>query len=265
MLSLAQRLQDSSLLLWAYRGLGEVSFCLGEFPAAKAYGENSVALYDPQQRRAQTLVYGEDPAMANLAFYSMSLFLLGYPDRALQKSREVLTMARELAHSNSIGIASLFTAWVHSHRREHKEAREHAEAMIGLATEQGLPFWLALGTMARGGALVEQGEGEAGIAQIHQGLAAFRASGAEETQTYSLALLAEAYRKGGQVEEGLAALAEALEFVDRTGERFYEAELYRLKGELSLQSRSPKSEVTNPNPQHPAPRRRWSRRQRGIF
>jgi class 3 adenylate cyclase/predicted ATPase len=245
MLSLAQRLQDSSLLLWAYRGLGEVSFCLGEFPAAKAYGENSVALYDPQQRRAQTLVYGEDPAMANLAFYSMSLFLLGYPDRALQKSREVLTMARELAHSNSIGIASLFTAWVHSHRREHKEAREHAEAMIGLATEQGLPFWLALGTMARGGALVEQGEGEAGIAQIHQGLAAFRASGAEETQTYSLALLAEAYRKGGQAEEGLSVLAEALVAVEKTGERFYEAEVYRLKGELSLQSRSPKSEVTN--------------------
>jgi predicted ATPase len=251
--------------LWAYRGLGEVSFCLGEFPAAKAYGESIVALYDPQQRHAQTFVYGEDPAVATLPFYGMSLFLLGYPDRALQKVREAPTLAREQTHTHSMAFASYFTAWVHSYRREHEETREHAEAVIGLATEQGMPFWLALGTMARGWALVEQGEREAGIAQIRQGLAAFQASGAEETQTYSLALLAEAYRKGGQVEEGLAALAEALEFVDRTGERFYEAELYRLKGELSLQSRSPKSEVTNPNPQHPAPRRRWSRRQRGIF
>ncbi len=251
MLSLAQRLQDSSLLLWAYRGLAEVSFCLGECLAAKTYSENSVALYDPQQRRAQTFVYGEDPAMTVLLFYSQSLFVLGYPDQALRKSQEALTLARELAHANSMGSASFVTAYVHCCRREHEAAREQAEAVIALASERGLPFWLALGTIVRGWALVEQGEGEAGIAQILQGLAAFRASGAEEAQTISLALLAEAYGKGGQVEEGLATLAEALEYVDRTEERCYEAELYRLKGELSLQSRhvktgQDKSEVTNP-------------------
>jgi predicted ATPase len=99
--------------------------------------------------------------------------------------------------------------------------------------------------MARGWALVEQGEGEAGIVQIRQGLAALRASGMEEIQTYSLARLAEAYGNGGQVEEGRAALAEALECVDRTEERCYEAELYRLKGTLTLQSQvpGPKSQV----------------------
>src|SRR5262249_53873120 len=113
MLSLAQRLPDPSLLLWAYRGLGEVSFCLGEGLAAKTYSENGVALYDPQQRRTQTFLYGEDPAMAVLLFYSANLFLLGYPDRALQKVREALTLARELAHANSMGIASFFVAWVH--------------------------------------------------------------------------------------------------------------------------------------------------------
>jgi predicted ATPase/class 3 adenylate cyclase len=235
MLSLAQRLQDSSLLLWAYKELAEVSFCLGECLTAKTYSENSVALYDPQQRRAQTFVYGEDPAVATLPFYSLSLFLLGYPDQALRKSREALTLARELAHANSMAFASLTTAVVHSYRREPEEAREHAEAVIDLATEQGMPFWLALGTLVRGWALVEQGDREAGITQIRQGLAAYRAAGTMEHLTYILALLAQAYRKGGQVEEGLAAVAEALEFVDRTGERYYEAELYRLKGTLTLQ------------------------------
>jgi len=197
-----------------------------------------MALYDPQQRRAQTFAYGEDPAITALPFYSMSLFLLGYPDQALQKVREALTLARDLAHANSMALAPFVTAVVHCYRREHEEAREHAEAAIALATEQGLPFWLALGTLARGWALVEQGEAESGIVQIRQGLAAHRASGAVESQTHMLALLAEAYGKGGQVEEGLATLAAALEFVDRTGERYYEAELYRLKGELTLRQSS---------------------------
>jgi DNA-binding winged helix-turn-helix (wHTH) protein/predicted ATPase len=236
MLSLAQRLQDPSLLLWAYRGLQEASLFLGECLTAKTYGESGAALYDPHQRRAQTFVYGEDPAMATLPFYGSSLFLLGYPDQALRKSREALTLARELAHANSLAFAFHIIGLVHCYRREGEEAREQAEATIALTTEQGLPFWLALGTMGRGWALVEQGEGEAGIAQIHQGLAAFRASGGEQMQTYSLARLAEAYGQGGQVEEGLAALTEALDFVDRTEERFYEAELYRLKGELMLQN-----------------------------
>jgi predicted ATPase len=135
-----------------------------------------------------------------------------------------------------MAFASFSTAYVYCFRREHEAAKEQAEALIALTTEQGLPFWLALGTLVRGWALVEQGEAEAGIAQIHQGLTAFRASGGEQTKTYSLARLAEAYGKGGQVKEGLAVVAEALAFADRTEERCYEAELYRLKGELTLQS-----------------------------
>ena len=99
--------------------------------------------------------------------------------------------------------------------------------------------------MYRGWALAQQGQEEEGIAQIRQGLAASRATGARVGWSYWLALLAEVYGKAGQVEEGLPLLAEALPVVDKTGERFYEAELYRLKGELTLQSsaQSPESKV----------------------
>ena len=109
--------------------------------------------------------------------------------------------------------------------------------MIALCTDQGIPFFLAIGTILRGWALAEQGQGEEGVIQMHQGMASFRATGAEAMTPYYLALLAEAYGKGGQTEEGLNMLAEALALVDRTGERYYEAELYRLKGSLTLQSR----------------------------
>jgi predicted ATPase len=91
----------------------------------------------------------------------------------------------------------------------------------------------------RGWALAATGQGEAGIAQLCQGLTAARATGAEILRTYYLALLVDAYQTGGQREAGLAVLVEALAQVEKTEERFWEAELYRLKGELLLQEREP--------------------------
>jgi predicted ATPase len=115
--------------------------------------------------------------------------------------------------------------------------------------------FLAYGTLYRGWVLAEQGEVEEGIAQMQQGLAALRATGAELARPSYLTMLAAAYRKVGQVEEGLAVLAEALALVNKTGGRVGEAELYRLKGELSLQSevRSPRPEATNPQSPTPNP------------
>jgi predicted ATPase len=113
--------------------------------------------------------------------------------------------------------------------------QEHAEAAIALCKEHGFPYWLAEGTILRGWALAEQGQGTEGIAQLREGLAVYQATGAELGQSYWLDLLAEAYGKVGQVKEGLTALAEALALGNQSGERFYEAELYRLKGELTLQ------------------------------
>ena len=117
---------------------------------------------------------------------------------------------------------------------------------MALATEQGFPHWLALGTILQGWVLAEQGE--AGTVLMRQGMAAWRATGAELARPYFLALLAEACEKGGQVEEGLSVLAEALTAVHKTGERLYEAELYRLQGELLLQSggQGLESGVSNP-------------------
>jgi predicted ATPase len=109
---------------------------------------------------------------------------------------------------------------------------------MALSAEQGFPVWLGFGTFFKGWALVEQGQREEGIAQLRQGMAAMRATGAELYQPYCLALLAEAYEKVGQAEEGVSVLTEALAIVHKNGERWYEAELYRLKGELTLKQSS---------------------------
>src|SRR5207253_410690 len=117
--------------------------------------------------------------------------------------------------------------------------KERAEAEVALATEQGLPLWLPWGMIFGGRVLVEQGQGEAGMAQMRQAVTAFEAIQSRLLRPYCLALLAEAYGKVRQTEAGLAVLAEALTVAHENGERQYEAELYRLKGELLLKQDVP--------------------------
>ncbi|NOT56580.1 MAG: hypothetical protein HOP18_18430 [Deltaproteobacteria bacterium] len=124
----------------------------------------------------------------------------------------------------------------HQFLHEPQAVQQDAEALVTLSNEQGFSALSAGVMVRRGWALAERGQEGEGIQQIHQGMAAHRATGVELYRPHHLALLAEAYEKTGQVEEGLQALAEALTVVDKNGERFYEAELYRLKGKLTLQA-----------------------------
>jgi predicted ATPase len=172
-----------------------------------------------------------------------NLWLLGYMDRALQRGYETLTLAQELSHPFRLAFALIYIVRVHQLRREVQTTREQAEALMGLGTEQGFTTATELGRFWKGWALAEEGQ-EEGIGRMQQGIAGFRATGTLILSSF-LGLLAESCGKGGRTEEGLAAVAEALALVDETGERFWEAELYRLKGTLTLQSKvqGPKSYV----------------------
>ena len=257
LLSLAQNRPDLDLLLPAHLMQGLVLFELGELPAAHAHLEQSLNLSDPQKYRPDrfsAVLYGEDPLVIGLSYTALALWYLGYPAQAQKSIHAALTLAHALAYPFSLAFALHFAALVHRFRGEGQATQERAEAVMALSHEQGFPFWSADGAILRGWALTEQGQGEEGVAQLHQGLAAYRTTGAKLAWPYFLALLAEAYEKVGQAEEGLTVLAEALATGQRTGERMYEAELYRLKGELTLAQSSVQSlasSVTNPQP--PAP------------
>jgi class 3 adenylate cyclase/predicted ATPase len=238
LLGLAQREQDLALLVEAYWGLGSTLFHLGELGAAQAHLKQCLALYDAQRHRSLVFLYGIEPGVFGLSYAAWALWHLGYPDQALQKSEAARTLAQELSYPLSLAAARVFAALSHQLRRDRALTHEWAEAGITLAREHGFPQWLGRGAILQGWARAEQGQNEEGITQIRQGLATHQAVGAGIFHSYFLALLAEAYGKAGQAEDGLAALAEALTVVDNSGERFYEAELYRLKGELTLQQSS---------------------------
>ncbi|HEY7495904.1 MAG TPA: AAA family ATPase [Candidatus Tectomicrobia bacterium] len=231
-LPLARRVQAPALLLVAHRVLGQTLAFLGEFATAQGHLERGLTLYDPEQHGAFTALYGQDQGVICRSWAALTLWSLGYPEQALRHSREALTLARELAHPFSLAVAMCFAGKLCQLRRDVQAAQERAVAEIALCTEQGFAHYLARGTILQGWTMAEHGQETAGLAQMRQGLAAYQATGSAVFRPYYLAFLAEAHGKVGQAGEGLTLLDEALATVHKTGERFYEAELYRLKGEL---------------------------------
>jgi predicted ATPase len=226
------------MLLAAYRAVGTTFFYLGAAASALTHLRQGLAFYDPHQHRASVFLYGDDSGVVCCSHAAWTLWCLGYPDQALARSQEAVTLAQQSPHPVSLSHILCAAARFHQFRREVSDVQEHAEATIRVAQEQGFVLWMAVGSLIRGWALVQQGQVKEGIEQLNQGFIAFRATGAEINQSYFLALLAEAHGTMGQPEAGLTVLTEALTHVDSTGERWYEAELHRLKGALLLQQSS---------------------------
>jgi predicted ATPase/class 3 adenylate cyclase len=238
LLRLAQRAQETALLLEAHNCLGRILSFLGDLTAAQEHLEQSLRLYDAQQHQSLTSLYGFNPRVFCLGRVAINLWLLGYPDRAVQRSQDALTLAQELAHLPSVGYALMCAAFLHQLRREGPVVHERTGALMRLASEQGFQFYVGMSISLQGWALAEQGQREEGITQMRQGQAVNRAMGAQLGESAYLAWLAEGCGKGGHPEEGRTVLDEAVAVVQEQGERFWEAELYRLKGELVLQAGS---------------------------
>jgi TOMM system kinase/cyclase fusion protein len=238
LLTLAQQVQDSAMLVASHRALGTTSFFLGAIATAHTHFTQGIALYDPQQHRAAAFLYGEDAGVICHTFSALALWYLGYADQGMRRNVQTLILAQQIAHPFSLSIVLTFTAVFHQLRREGRATQEHAEAAMSLTKEQGFPHWRVISSILRGWTLAQPRQAEEGIEQINQGLRAYRSTEAELWQPYLLALLVEAHGMQGESEEGLRALAEALTLAETTGERWCESELYRLKGELLLQQNS---------------------------
>jgi predicted ATPase len=222
LLTLAQHRQDPMSLQGAHFALGSMLLYLGEFPLSRQQWEQSLALYDPQQHRAYTVLFGWDLGVFGRAQAPHALWALGYPDQALAMNREALTLAQELSHPFSLAVALDYAAMLYQLRRERHAVQERASAAMALCAEQGFAYYLAWGTTIQGWAQVAPSQDEAGLAQIRRGLDALRATGAALRLPYYLALLAEACGQTGRTAAGLTLLAEALAQVHKTGESWTE-------------------------------------------
>jgi predicted ATPase len=235
LLRLAHRAHDAALAVLAHYALGGASFYLGALPAARQLLEAGLALYTPDHRRALVFHMGQDLGVSCGAFAAWALWGLGYPDQALARLHETLALAHALSHPLSLAFARVFAAFIYQGRRDVRAVYAQAEAAAALSATQGFPQWAAVGMCGRGWALAMQSQGAEGIAQIRQGIAAYRATGAAILVPWFCLLLAEVSERFGHTEEGLQALAEAYTLVEQHEERWWEAEVHRLRGVLLLQ------------------------------
>jgi predicted ATPase len=234
LMRLAERTTDPTRLLEAHGALGQTLFQLGEYAAAWQHLEQGIALIDAIAQRALVLRHADAPAVVFLSFAALTLWCLGYPAQAVQRSQEALALAHALDSPFSLAAAQHYAAFLYRHRHETLAVQTVAGALLTLATAQGFPLYVGYGTYWRGWACAMRGEGEAGLVHMRQGLAAVLATGQMLARPFCLVLLAEVAVHVGQIEEGLRLVAEALAAFEHSGRGDLLAEAYRLQGVLLL-------------------------------
>ncbi len=234
LLDMAQRIQDSVLLVEAHYALGVTCFWMGEFDPARKLLEQGIKQYDANRHHSHIMLFGQDEGVVCLCRAALALWYLGYPDQALTRGTEALTLAQQLSHPASLAYILYWLAFLYHQRRDLQKTQEWTDASIELSTEQGFAYWPPLGMILQGWVLTEDRQVSEGIHRIRHGLAALQATGNQIQRAYSLGLLANAYKQLGQISEGLTVLDDALTAVDKTGGRWAEAELHLIKGELLM-------------------------------
>jgi len=232
LLDLARPSGDRDRLLIAHGFMGIILFWTGDLAGAHTHFEQAADYFDPPRQRHITEFYGMDIATGCSGYAAFPLWMLGFPDQALLRTRRALSLAQERGHLSSSAMAHNHAAAGHLLRREPEIARELLEAGLALANEHGFGLWIALDNVALGRALAQSGQEPQGIARMEEGLKAARARGSRVEITQGA--LAQAYGKTGRVAEGLRLIEESLATVAGIGQKSAEPELHRIKGELLL-------------------------------
>jgi predicted ATPase len=232
LIALSEHRTDRETKLLAYRCLGTSELFLAEFSRALHHLRQALTYYSRAEHRPPTLS-PYDIRVVCESFVAWTLQMLGHADQALAQSRHALAYARELLQPYTLAFALHVNCVFHQLRGDGLELQERSQELVALASEQGYPHFVGTGTCFRGWAKVAAGGPivEA-INELRRGLAAKRATGADVKIPYYFGLMADAHRRIGRTSEGLTLLSEALELVERTDERWFEAELCRLRGEV---------------------------------
>lgn len=232
LIELAQQSQEPVLQAEAPRALGMALWHQGAFTTAQQHFEEGMAAYDPNLHVRYLQLSGQDPGMICTAYTAWGMWMLGYPTQAAARLERCLALAQTFEHPFTLIYALQYAAVFHQFRRDAATTLAHADAIIALAQQHSFTYYLGWGAMLRGWAQVQQGQ-PAGIVELQQGLTSWQATGATLARHYYYGLLADAYLTLGQPQAGLSAVADGLATIPSSG-RFWEAELYRLQGELLL-------------------------------
>jgi predicted ATPase len=211
----------------------------GNIAAGRAHFDQAIALYDPAEHRPLATRFGQDVGMVTLSHRSIALWLLGYPQAALRDTDDALKNAREIGQAATLMFALAYAAIPYTLYGNHAAAAAQAQELAVLAEEKGSPLWKALGVMSQGNVLALAGRASDAIEMLSSGIAAFRTTGATLHLPLHLPHLARAHAELGQFEEAWRCIGEAMTAVETTKEKWCEAEVHRVAGEIALRSPEP--------------------------
>ena len=205
-------------------------YFLGEFVAAQALFEQCEDLIDPKYRVVSPT--SEDERVIMLGQVAQNVACLGCLDQARARAKQALSEVRLLQHTHTLAFALNFACMVEWFAGSPHDVQRHANELVALSNEHGFPFWLARGIVHQGGSVAALGQAQEGVALLKTGLSMYRATGTVATMPLALMLLMQACFKLGGLVECQDYLTEASQLIEATEERYAEAELHRLQGDL---------------------------------
>jgi predicted ATPase len=200
------------------------------------HSDRAAALHNPAEHRTVAARFGQDNGVAILAYRSLGSWLLGYPAESLADIENAVKAAREMGQAATLMFALTHTALTHLVSRNYAAAQGEAEELAAVAGDKGALFWKAIGTMAQGWVFALTGKASDALDLLTSGLGAFRSTGSTLWMPLHMSCLAITYRDLDRVDEAWRCVSEAMTAIETTGERWYEAEVLRVGGEIAIMS-----------------------------
>ena len=239
-LALAEKQKTSGPLVFGHSFLGAALLLAGDFAEARAHLDQGIALYDPAEHRPLAMRFGQDPKVATLYFRSKALWLLGHPEAARADINQALTGAHESGHAVSLLWALASSSFfVDSYCGNYTTANARVDELVALADEKDVALWKAAGMLGRGWLLGLTGRAADAVQTITSGIAAWRSTEATWSLPSWLSYLAAGHAELGQLDEAWRCIGEAMSTIETTKERWFEAEVSRIAGEIALKSPEP--------------------------
>jgi class 3 adenylate cyclase/predicted ATPase len=237
-LALAEKRRATAPLMIGHRIMGSVLHT-GAFVEGRAHLDRAIALYDPAEHRPLATGFGQDVRVAALSYRSWALWMLGFPDAALADTSQALKDAREIGQAATLMYALVHAWLIHIQCGDYGAATAEADELVALADEKGTSFWKALGMSGQGCTLALTGKAADAVQMITSGITALRSTGSTLWMPMYLSYLASAYAELGQFDNAWRSLDEAVTVAETTKERWHEADIYRMAGEIALLSPQP--------------------------
>jgi predicted ATPase len=223
-------------LIVGHRTMGSTLALMGDLVQARAHYNEALALYRPAEHRRLMTRFGQDLRVTCLGFRSMALWLLGYPETALEDADDALKEARQIEHAATLMFTLNFPILINTYCGNYDAANELLKELTGLAEEKGAPFRKAEAVLRRGYVLTLTGQAAKAVEMVSNGIVLWRSAGSTIFTPEHEFMLAIAHADSGQSDEAWRCISKAMTAMQATKERWCEAEANRVAGEIALKS-----------------------------